>query len=104
MLSFNIEHGFLEGILRGYKAGVLSSSTYMNLTQCETLEGKRLRLRLHLKLQLAATDYGNFLQNEPSPLSTATIAEKARDKLVAEFEYLRANANKPLSTFLDYLT
>ena len=57
-----------------------------------------------LKLQLAATDYGNFLQNEPSPLATTTIAEKAREKLVAEFNYLRANANKPLATFLDYIT
>nr|KAJ3423030.1 isocitrate lyase 1 [Polyrhizophydium stewartii] len=58
----------------------------------------------NLKLQLAATDYGNFLQNEPSPLATTTIAERAREKLVAEFNCLRANANKPLSTFLDYLT
>ncbi|KAL2916085.1 H(+)-transporting V0 sector ATPase subunit d [Polyrhizophydium stewartii] len=96
MLSFNVEAGYLEGIVRGFRAGILSSSTYLNLTQCETLDD--------LKLQLAATDYGNFLQNEPSPLATTTIAERAREKLVAEFNCLRANANKPLSTFLDYLT
>jgi len=28
------------------------------------------------RLQLSATDYGNFLANEPLPLSTAVIAEK----------------------------
>ncbi|KAH6561525.1 hypothetical protein BASA50_011238 [Batrachochytrium salamandrivorans] len=95
-LFFNVEDGFLEGIVRGYKSGVLNNSNYVNLTQCETLED--------FKLQLAATDYGNFLQNEPSPLATTTIAEKAREKLVSEFNYMRASANKPLSTFLDYLT
>ncbi len=32
--------GFLEGVVRGYKAGLLSSSQYNNLTQCENLEGE----------------------------------------------------------------
>ncbi|KAJ3328940.1 H(+)-transporting V0 sector ATPase subunit d [Blyttiomyces sp. JEL0837] len=96
MIFFNVDDGYLEAIVRGYKAGILTSNNYLNLTQCETLED--------LKLQLSSTDYGNFLQNEPSPLATTTIAEKARDKLVAEFQYLRASANRPLSTFLDYIT
>jgi V-type H+-transporting ATPase subunit d len=38
-LYFNIESGYLEGILRGYKQGLLTSSHYLNLTQCETLDG-----------------------------------------------------------------
>ncbi|KAJ3096291.1 H(+)-transporting V0 sector ATPase subunit d [Phlyctochytrium planicorne] len=95
-LFFNTDAGYLEGIVRGYKAGILNSSNYLNLTQCETLED--------LKIQLTSTDYGNFLQNEPSPLATTTIAEKAREKLVQEFKYLRAHAVAPLSTFLDYIT
>ena len=61
-LFYNCEDGYLEAILRGFKSGILTSTQYLNLTQCETLDD--------LKLQLAATDYGNFLQNEPSPLST----------------------------------
>ncbi|KAJ3394762.1 H(+)-transporting V0 sector ATPase subunit d [Entophlyctis sp. JEL0112] len=96
MIFFNTDNGFLEGIVRGYKAGILTTSQYLNLSQCETLED--------LKLQLSATDYGNFLQNEPSPLATTTIAEKAREKLVAEFTYLRSHASHPLATFLDYIT
>ncbi|KAJ3205380.1 H(+)-transporting V0 sector ATPase subunit d [Dinochytrium kinnereticum] len=95
-LFFNTDTGYLEAIVRGYRAGILNSSNYMNLTQCETLED--------LKLQLSSTDYGNFLQNEPSPLATTTIAEKAREKLVQEFRYLQAHAVAPLSTFLDYIT
>lgn len=58
-----------------------------------------------LKLQLAATDYGTFLQNEGGgALSTSVIAFKATEKLHAEFFYLRAHAAAPLATFLDYLT
>ncbi|KAI8895555.1 V0 complex, c/d subunit of ATPase [Globomyces pollinis-pini] len=95
-IYFNIEGGFLEGIVRGFKSGILTNANYLNLTQCENLED--------FKLQLSATDYGNMLQNEPSPLATTTIADKAREKLVADFKYLRANANQPLAGFLDYLT
>lgn len=51
-----------------------------------------------------ATDYGNFLQNEPAPLSTKTIVEHATKKLVEEFRFISSQAIEPLSTFLDYLT
>jgi V-type H+-transporting ATPase subunit d len=55
-------------------------------------------------MQLAATDYGNFLANEPLPISTSTIAEKATQVLVDQFNYLRNNAVEPLSKFLEYMT
>jgi len=53
---------------------------------------------------LSATDYGNFLANEPLPISTTTIADKATAILVDQFNYIRANAVEPLSKFLDYIT
>jgi vacuolar-type H+-ATPase subunit C/Vma6 len=56
------------------------------------------------RMQLSATDYGNFLANEPTPISTSTISEKATQVLVDQFNYLRSNATEPLSKFLDYLT
>ena len=34
-----VDAGFLEGIIRGYKAGLLTQNQYNNLTQCETIEG-----------------------------------------------------------------
>ena len=95
-LSFSINGGYLEGIVRGYKNSMLTPSNYQALTQCENLED--------LRMQLSATDYGNFLANEPSPLATSAISQRATNKLVAEFEYLRNNAVEPLSRFLDYLT
>ena len=39
-LNFNIDNGYLEGLVRGFKAGILKHSDYANLVQCETLEGK----------------------------------------------------------------
>ena len=57
-----------------------------------------------IKLQLSATDYGSFLANEPSPLATSTIAEKATAKLVDEFNYIRSNAEGDLARFLEYMT
>jgi len=39
-LNFNIDNGYLEGLVRGFKAGILKQSDYANLVQCETLEGK----------------------------------------------------------------
>ncbi|KAA8914922.1 hypothetical protein TRICI_002805 [Trichomonascus ciferrii] len=55
-------------------------------------------------LTLSATDYGNFMANVPSPLSTSIIQEKTFNKLIDEFRYVRAQAVEPLSQFLDYIT
>ena len=57
-----------------------------------------------LRTQLSATDYGNFLANEPLPISTSTIADKATQVLVDQFNYLRGNAVQPLTKFFDYIT
>lgn len=39
---FNIDGGYLEGLCRGFKCGILKQSDYLNLVQCETLEGKKI--------------------------------------------------------------
>ena len=38
---FNIENGYLEGLCRGFKNGILKQGDYLNLVQCETLEGQK---------------------------------------------------------------
>ncbi|KAF8798940.1 ATPase, V0 complex, subunit D [Phlegmacium glaucopus] len=95
-LLFNVDNGFMEAIVRGYKAGILSQNQYASLAQCETLEDFRT--------QLSATDYGNFLANEALPISTSTISDKATQILVEQFNYLRNNAVQPLAKFLEYIT
>lgn len=63
-----------------------------------------LILPADLKTQLSATDYGNFLANEPSPLSTTTISDRATQILVDQFNFIRSNSVEPLCKFLDYIT
>ncbi|KAA8896047.1 vacuolar ATP synthase subunit D1 [Sphaerosporella brunnea] len=94
-LFFNVNNGYIEGLVRGYRNSLLTSANYSNLTQCETLDD--------LKLQLSPA-YGDVLANVPSPLSTSTIASKAIDKLISEFRYLRANAVGTLAKFMEYMT
>lgn len=36
---FNIDGGYLEALCRGFKCGILQQTDYLNLVQCETLEG-----------------------------------------------------------------
>ena len=37
---FNIDNGYLEGLCRGFKNGILRQADYLNLVQCETLDGE----------------------------------------------------------------
>eukprot|EP00210_Caulerpa_lentillifera_P002240 g2152.t1 len=95
-LTFNIKDGYLEAIVRGHKAGLLTHLDYNNLCQCESLED--------IKLNLSSTDYAKYLADLPSPLMTSTIVERCTQKLVDDWRHMRAQANDPLATFLDYCT
>jgi len=94
--TFNIDHGYFEALARGWRSGILTPEDYYNLCQCESLED--------LKLHLSSTDYGNFLQEEKSPLAVSTIDDKLKDKMVTEFRHIRHQAVAPLSTFMDFIT
>lgn len=95
-MTFAINDGYLEALLRGFRKGILTTGDYANLCQCDVLDD--------IKLHLATTDYGDFLANEPSPLQTSTIADKCTAKLVEQFIHIRCQAVQPLAKFLDYIT
>ncbi|KAL0792629.1 hypothetical protein Bca101_064006 [Brassica carinata] len=94
-LTFNIHGGYLEAIVRGHRAGLLTTADYNNLCQCENLDD--------IKMHLSATKYGPYLQNEPSPLHTTTIVEKCTLKLVDDYKHMLCQATEPMSTFLEYI-
>ncbi|TKS80113.1 V-type proton ATPase subunit d 2 [Collichthys lucidus] len=95
-LSFNVDHGYLEGLVRGMKAGILTHTDYHNLAQCDTLED--------MKLHLQSTSYGKLLSSSEADLTVSLVDSKLRESLVTEFSCLRSNALPPLSAFLDYIT
>ena len=44
---FNVDHGYLEGLVRGFRSGILSRVDYLNLVQCETVDGELHDLDVH---------------------------------------------------------
>jgi V-type H+-transporting ATPase subunit d len=111
-LLFNVNGGYLEGIVRGYRNTLLTSTNYGNvrlddkhisdhmtdatqLTQCETIDD--------VKTQLGPA-YGDSLANLPPNPSTSALANKTTEKLVADFRYLQGQATGSLSKFMEYLT
>lgn len=95
-LFFNIDYGYTEGVVRGYRNALLTGNQYVNLTQCDTLQD--------LKLQLSATDYGSFLASHSGPLSTSIIQEKLSKRLYSQFQYLRSQSSGKLTKYLDFIT
>lgn len=96
-LYFNINGGFIEGVIRGYRNGFLTNNQYLNLTQCDTLED--------LKLQLSSTDYGNFLANVSNEtLTTSIIQDSLSNILYDQFNYIKDQLSGVDKKFLDYIT
>ena len=52
MLFFNTSYGYLEGLVRGFKNGLLNQAEYQALTQCASLED--------LKLHLSVCEFLNY--------------------------------------------
>jgi len=92
---FNVNHGFSEAVVRGLRSGFLSPEDYRRLGNSDTLED--------LRSSMEETDYGTFLQDEPSPLLVSTVSKKCYEKLSDEFNYLKAQTVEPASTIMDYI-
>ncbi len=65
-LFYNADDGYLEGIVRGYRGSILTNSAYINLTQCETLEGEASTTHQQLRAaQLSRQKHARQLFNCP---------------------------------------
>lgn len=95
LLSYNIEHGYLEAICRGFRSAFMKSNEYRQLCQCENLDD--------VKLTLADTDYCQSLTNI-GKLTPEIIYKRCEDKFIQEFTYIQSQALGPLATFLDFIT
>mmetsp|Transcript_10869 Transcript_10869/g.19897 ORF Transcript_10869/g.19897 Transcript_10869/m.19897 type:complete len:425 (+) Transcript_10869:129-1403(+) len=100
--TWNMENGFLEARVRGFRSGFLTGAEYKQLMQCNTLD--------ELKLALTDTDYGAFVttvarnSEEKMDLYAKRLFDACQSKFLGEFEYLRMNATGILQTFLDMIT
>ncbi|KAF4756529.1 hypothetical protein FOZ63_032656 [Perkinsus olseni] len=95
LVYFNIDDGLGEGLVRGLRSGFLTADDYRRIANGENLED--------LRTALEDTDYGTFLQDEPSPLQTSTILRKCHERLAEEFDYVRAQSVGEMAKFMDYV-
>ncbi|CAE7940509.1 vma6 [Symbiodinium sp. KB8] len=92
---FNINDGFADALLRGYRSTFLRDDEFHHLKQCKSVEDVRLNLQ--------ETDYGDFLQEE-SVVSAKAVKYRGTEKWVKQFQFLRAQAAQPMAQFLDFIT
>ncbi len=95
MALFNVNDGFAEAVVRGFRSAYLSTDDYRRIGAGDNLEDVRTALD--------ETDYADFVQDEPSPLLPATIVSRCREKLAHDFKYVRTQVSGDLGTFLDYI-
>jgi len=99
MSFFNVDDGFLEAIARGYRGRILTREDYQSLIQADTLDD----LKMHLSA--GEFDYAPFLEElQGETLDTKQLEKALKAAMVDEFHFVRAQANYPLSKFLDYIT
>lgn len=87
-------------------------NTWMNVAQCSSNASRDLTdassitpsLRLLSSVVQTGTDYGPYLINEAPPLHTTAIVDACTRRLADVWSTMRANADTPLSTFLDFCT
>jgi len=100
LMWFNIHHGYLEAILRGFRSGFIphtGNGSYSQLMQCESLED--------FKLCFQENDFADVLSSADvqTKLTSQVVIDRVWLKLVEEFSYLRDQATAELATFLHYI-
>jgi len=94
---FNIHYGYLEGVLRGFRSGFLTETSYRTLCQVAKLE--------EFKVALVDTDYNGVLDEASGDvkMSSQYIVQQCRAKFHEEFMHVRTQATGSLKTFLDMI-
>lgn len=96
LLSFNIDDGFPEALVRGFRQTFIRKDEYDAIKDCSSLSD--------VKMVLEETDYLPFLQSEPTPVQPFKIRIKMKEKLAKEIEFLKSNASPTLYKFLEKLS
>jgi V-type H+-transporting ATPase subunit d len=96
LVSFNIDDGFPEALIRGFRGTFIRKEEYDALKDCSSLSD--------VKMVLEETDYLPFLQSEPTPAPTNTIRNKMKEKLAREFDFIKSNAAPGLYYFLEKIS
>lgn len=91
---FNISHGFLDGIVRGYRNSLITPDAYATLMRSQSLSDLRDQL-VRLRPLLAS------LPDAPSP---STLYSALLGDFKIQFDYLVINSSGPLTQLLNFVT
>jgi V-type H+-transporting ATPase subunit d len=92
LLSFNVEDGYTEALIRGLRASFLRKEDYDALKDCVNMAD--------FKMVMEETDYLSFIQSEAS-LNSNILRKKMREKLAREFQHIKSMASPQLNAFLE---
>ncbi|GFE54475.1 ATP synthase [Babesia ovis] len=92
---FNSKYGYLEGIVRGYRATFLTPLDYKKMKTAENLDD--------LRNILEGTDYGTAFYNDQDVTNASSIVKRCNEKLASDFAYLCQQSDGKLATFLDFV-
>lgn len=83
--TWNIEHGFVDAMLRGWRSTFLTDLEYSNLKEGGRRAGADSKTKEDfedMRLTLQETDYGNFLQAEVGAAGLAQAQARARVRVL----------------------
>ena len=94
MLTYNINHGFSEAILRSLRKGLLGEKQYDALKSVSTIG--------EFKLNLEDTDYGQdlFKDMDAGVFEGQVLRRAMKERLFKEFQYILGQSVYPLNAFL----
>lgn len=95
LLTFNINEGYTEAVIRGLRKSFLTDDDYNALKSATNL--------IDFKTALEATDYEEVLQQEPNPIPVARLQTILKQKLADDMQYLQAQSSYPLYEFIDIM-
>jgi V-type H+-transporting ATPase subunit d len=94
LVTFNIQDGYAESLLRGMRKGILSDQNYISLRTCNSFKD--------IKGAFAGTDYEDFLTNFNDE-DTSSLKKVLKEKLNYEVEYLQLVSGQQLQKFMQII-
>lgn len=94
IITFNMNDGYAESVVRGLRKGILSEQTYMALRSCTSLKD--------VNAAFAGTDYEEFVKSLKEE-DTATFKNDLKKKLAHEIDYLQQVSGPELQKFIQLI-
>jgi len=97
-MTLNMSDGYVEGLLRSLRKGILDENVYNNLKTASNIND--------FKQLIEETDYGSDVFTvgaDASDFEVTSLRKAMKERLMGEFDFLKAQAVYPLNQFLSMM-